>query len=221
MPRVTITIPDKHAQPYRFLLDRQTVSLGRGSDNDIVIDCGSVSGKHAEMVRSEGGYELRDVGSTNGIKIGGERMDTIPLRHGATVKLGDVAFDFQLSEEEREALAREKPAGPSPIIKEQPLPPVRSEDLDGRDASPAPRRAPVSRPVHASSSGGGFVMVLVFLILAASAFFAGLAIRHQKDTGRPLLEAMGNRSADAPAADAAGADAGGAPVADETDAVAE
>ena len=42
--------------------------MGRGSDNDIVIDSGSVSGSHAEMRRIEGGYELVDLGSTNGIK---------------------------------------------------------------------------------------------------------------------------------------------------------
>jgi hypothetical protein len=218
MPRVTITVPDKNAQPYRFLLDRQTVLLGRGSDNDIVIDCGSVSGRHAEMVRREGGYELRDVGSTNGIKIDGERMNVIPLRHGTTVKLGDVTFDFQLSDEEREALALEKPS--SPIIKEKELPPIREEK-----AAAAPvRRVPVSRPVQVGGSGGGFVMVLVFLILAGAAFFAGLAVRHQKDTGRPLLEAITKRPAPAPVADGGAADTSPtvAPVAaDDTDAAAE
>jgi hypothetical protein len=220
MPRVTITAPDKNAQPYRFLLDRQTVSLGRGSDNDIVIDCGSVSGKHAEMVRREGGYELRDVGSTNGIKVDGQRMDVIPLRQGTTVKLGDVSFDFQLSDEEREALAREKPFDFSPIIKEKELPPIREEEA----AAAPPRKVPVSRPVQVGSSGGGFVMVLVFLILAGSAFFVGMAIRHQKDTGRPLLEAISKRPAPAPVADGGAADAPAAvtPVtADDTDAAAE
>jgi pSer/pThr/pTyr-binding forkhead associated (FHA) protein len=56
MPRVTITVPDRTPQPYRFQLDRRVVSLGRGSDNDIAIDCGSVSVRHAEMVRVDGGY---------------------------------------------------------------------------------------------------------------------------------------------------------------------
>ena len=108
MPRVTITVPDKMPQPYRFPLDRQVVMIGRGSENDIAIDCGSISVRHAEMVRIEGGYELRDLGSTNGIKLDGRRSDAIALRHGATVRLGDVAFDFQLSEEERDA-----PRGPA------------------------------------------------------------------------------------------------------------
>ena len=70
MPRVTITVPEKTAQPYRFHLDSEVVTLGRGSDNDIAIDSGSVSVKHAEMRRTVGCFELRDAGSTNGIKLG-------------------------------------------------------------------------------------------------------------------------------------------------------
>ncbi len=184
MPRVTITVPDRNPQPYRFLLDRATVTLGRGSDNDIVVESGSVSVKHAEMVRIEGGYELRDAGSTNGIKLNGERMDVIPLRHGLSVKLGDVAFDFQLTDEEREALAREKPPTESAIIKERPI-----------SSRPSLPPAPVRPQLQTTSSGGAFLMVLVFLILAASAFFAGLAVRHQKDTGGSLIDAMSNRDA--------------------------
>ena len=51
MPRVTITVPDKNAQPYRFQMDREVVTLGRGSENDIAIESGSVSLYHAEMHR--------------------------------------------------------------------------------------------------------------------------------------------------------------------------
>ena len=63
MPRVTITVPDRNPQPYRFQLDRQAVNMGRGSDNDIVIEDGSVSVRHAVMERIEGGYQLRDLGT--------------------------------------------------------------------------------------------------------------------------------------------------------------
>ena len=178
MPRVTITVPVKNAQPYRFQLDRQVVSLGRGSENDIAIDSGSVSVHHAEMRRVEGGYELHDVGSTNGIKLDGVRHELIPLRSGATVKIGDVSFDFLLTDEELEALAREKPAEPSPISREPQLPGT---------AKPLPQRASA---VPAASGGGGGGATLLFVILAAAAFFTGLAVRHQKDTGASLIQAI-------------------------------
>jgi hypothetical protein len=192
MPRITITVPEKNAQPYRFELDRQTVTLGRGSENDIAIESGSVSVHHAEMRRIEGGYELHDVGSTNGIKLDDVRYEVIPLRSGATTKIGDVSFDFVLSDEESEALAREKSPEPSPITGEAEL-----------SSSPATRPpAPAARPpaaAPAASGGGGLSAILIFLILAAAAFFAGMAIRHQKETGGPLVEAIrANKAATPP-----------------------
>lgn len=178
MPRVTITVPEKNAQPYRFQLDRQVVTLGRGSENDIPIECGSVSVNHAEMRRIEGGYELMDTGSTNGIKLDGVRHQVIPLRSGATVNLGDVAFDFLLTDEEIEALAREKPSEQSPILREA------EESPQGRIAR--------QRDQHTAPSSRGIDLagILMFLILAAAAFFAGLAVRHQKETGTSLIQAI-------------------------------
>jgi len=178
MPRVTITVPDRTPQPYRFQLDRRVVSLGRGSENDIAIDCGSVSVRHAEMVRIDGGYEIRDLGSTNGTKKDGERRMTIPLRSGDVVVLGDVAFDFQLSEEELSALADEAASLAAP----------KQEPVEKRNIrQPAPR--PVSMAsAQASSGGGGFVMFLLFVVLGTCAFFVGMSMRYQKDTKKSLLE---------------------------------
>jgi hypothetical protein len=178
MPRVTITVPEKNAQPYRFQLDRQVVTLGRGSENDIAIESGSISFHHAEMRRIEGGYELVDTGSTNGIKLDGVRHEVIPLRSGATVKLGDVAFDFLLATEELEALAREKPSETTQILR-------------GAEESPQQRIARQREQYAAPSSKGiDLAGILMFLILAAAAFFAGLAVRHQKETGTSLIHAM-------------------------------
>jgi pSer/pThr/pTyr-binding forkhead associated (FHA) protein len=188
MPRVTITVPEHNPQPYRFQLDRQKVHLGRGSENDIVIDCGSVSVRHAVMERIEGGYQLRDLGSTNGIKLEGKVRDVIPLRHGLSVKIGDVAFDFTLTEEEREALSREKPSEESPIIME--------DELDAplpRKAAPRPASSGLPRPMASAqqpSTAASFFMTLLFLLLAAAAFFVGLSIRHQKETGNSLMQDM-------------------------------
>lgn len=197
MPRVTITVPDRNPQPYRFQLDRMKVHIGRGSDNDIVVDCGSVSVRHAAMERIEGGYQLRDLGSTNGIKLEGEVREIIPLRHGLSVKIGDVAFDFTLTDEEREALAREKPPEESPIIKEEAL-----EAPAPRKA--APRSAP-QRPLATSgqpSAAASFFMTLLFLVLAAAAFFVGLSVRHQKETGHSLIQSIKGNAPEAPAAEA-------------------
>lgn len=189
MPRVLITVPEKNAQPYRFSLDRKSVSLGRGSDNDIVIDSGSVSVKHAEMRRVEGGYELADLGSTNGIKHRGVRHDRIPLVSGISVRLGDVAFDFTLTDEEMEVIAREKPpgevSGSVDDVSEMPEEEAPQPKPKAK-ARPAPKSAP-------QSSGVGIGMVILFLLLAAAAFATGLSIRHHKETGESLIKAIVNK----------------------------
>lgn len=176
MPRVTITVPEKTPQPYRFPLDRKSVSLGRGSENDIAIDCGSVSVKHAEMLRVPGGYELRDLGSTNGIKEDGERRIVIKLHNGIPVTLGDVDFDFLLTDEELETLAAEKPEDDSAVA----LPPLPETPEEPEEVEEEP----------VGTSGGSFGTILLFLILVAVAFVVGMAIRYQKDTGDSLLDAL-------------------------------
>jgi hypothetical protein len=107
MPRIVITIPNQAPQRYRFQLYREAVRMGRGPDNDIIIDCGSISTSHAVMERVPGGYQLRDLGSTNGTKFGGSPRQLIPLLNGVKIQLGDVDFDFSLSEEEISTLAAE------------------------------------------------------------------------------------------------------------------
>ena len=185
MPRVTITVPERNAQPYRFQLDREFVALGRGSENDIAIDCGSVSIKHAEMWRVQGGYELRDMGSTNGIKLDDERYQMILLRDGMSIKLGDVVFDFHLAEDEMAELALEQQNAAAPTmyesVKSAPrLPPIRKREEPHRH---------VSLPMPVNKDIGGYTMTLIF-ILAAGAFYFGMATRFQKETGGSLIDSI-------------------------------
>lgn len=202
MPRVTITVPDGTPQPYRFQLDRRSVTLGRGSENDIPIDCASVSVKHAEMRRVDGGYELRDLGSTNGIKKNGERQEVIALRNGMSVTMGDVAFDFLLTNEELESLARERPLEDSPVLPEAVDPDPNAKDRDGAAKKPREQSDEEDEEAVTTSAGGTLAMVVLFLILAAAAFFAGMAVRYQKDTGGSLIEAIQSNIAPPPAAPA-------------------
>ncbi|MDP4625774.1 MAG: FHA domain-containing protein [Akkermansiaceae bacterium] len=189
MPRVIITVPDSNPQPYRFKLDREVVNMGRGSDNDIVIDSGSVSGKHAEMHRVKGGYELRDLGSTNGIKLNDNRQQMIVLRSGMTAHLGDVSFEFTLSDDEQQTLKIEKPYEDLPSLKEE-----EPKKKSPRKEEKVPERISLRRPeLSTHSDGAGFGMIILFMALAAIAFCIGLSIRHSKDTGESLLKGMVNK----------------------------
>ncbi len=57
--------------------------IGRSKDCDVPLADGNVSRRHAELGRSDGGFVLRDLDSTNGTLVNGRRV-----RH-ATVAVGD------------------------------------------------------------------------------------------------------------------------------------
>lgn len=128
MPRVCITVPGKNSQPYRFSLDRKIVRLGRAADNDIIIDCPSVSSHHCEMRRVEGGYILQDLDSTNGIKADGCRMEVLDLENDVDVSIGDADLDFELTDDERADLKKEPHKSHGKVK----LPPI-SKDNDSDD----------------------------------------------------------------------------------------
>ncbi len=112
----------------------------------------------------------------------------LTLRSGMAVKMGDVAFDFTLSEEELEALGREKPAAEPPITKEPEL------EAQPRSAGDEPKPRPPRRPpAPAAPAGASFGMVVFFLLLAAVAFYAGMEIRHRKEVGEPLIKGIVNK----------------------------
>ncbi len=168
MPRVSITIPGKNSQPYRFKLDRNKVTIGRSADNDIVVDDSSVSSSHCTMERIDGGYILRDRSSTNGITLDTDEMEIIDLRNGDDVKVGDVQFAYTLSDEELDTLEEEdfKPHEKKKTSKETPAKPKRK-----LAAAPTP---PAQPAILASNQSGGGMLSFGTVVLGAVALFAGL-----------------------------------------------
>jgi DNA-binding NtrC family response regulator len=65
------------------------VALGRGADCAIRLDSPSVSRLHAEVYRQGPIYVVRDLGSTNGVYVDGQRIGHAPLRSGQVLRLGD------------------------------------------------------------------------------------------------------------------------------------
>ncbi len=73
----------------RFLLDSDTVSVGRHPDSDIFLDDISVSRRHATFTRSGAGYLIADLGSLNGSYVNRDRIDSeIALAGGDEVQIG-------------------------------------------------------------------------------------------------------------------------------------
>jgi pSer/pThr/pTyr-binding forkhead associated (FHA) protein len=67
---------------------------GRHPDSDIFLDDITVSRRHAEFARADGGYQLRDVGSLNGTYLNRERIDDATLANGDEVQIGKFKLVF-------------------------------------------------------------------------------------------------------------------------------
>jgi hypothetical protein len=72
----------------RFLLDRDTTTVGRHPDSDIFLDDITVSRRHAVIRRDRGTYEISDAGSLNGTYVNHERVETATLRHLDELQVG-------------------------------------------------------------------------------------------------------------------------------------
>ena len=68
--------------------------IGRSMHSGVRIDDPSISARHAEVHATVDGYLIRDLHSTNGIWLHGERVREVKLDSQDTVYLGDVRLDF-------------------------------------------------------------------------------------------------------------------------------
>ncbi|MGB3680885.1 MAG: DUF3662 and FHA domain-containing protein [Rubrobacteraceae bacterium] len=69
-------------------------SVGRSDENDVVVKDPNVSRKHARLVRSENGFIVEDLGSTNGTLLGGAPIDRERIEDGDEITFGQVAANF-------------------------------------------------------------------------------------------------------------------------------
>ncbi len=69
--------------------------VGRGLDADIVINDQSASRKHFNIVKTQSGWKLVDVGSGNGTKVDGVKVPEIALKHGMIIELGSTKLEWR------------------------------------------------------------------------------------------------------------------------------
>lgn len=73
-------------------------SIGRGSDNDIILDDPTVSRNHATITYADGGFVIEDSGSVSGTMVEGASARRTRLSSGASVMLGDTEAVFMEGE---------------------------------------------------------------------------------------------------------------------------
>lgn len=86
----------------RYDLEKEAVLIGRGADNDIVLDLDTVSRRHARIDRRDGRTTLTDLQSTNGTYIDERRVPPyVPqdLPRPARVIIGRAIFKYQAGDD--------------------------------------------------------------------------------------------------------------------------
>jgi DNA-binding NtrC family response regulator len=77
------------AAPPLRLLERNQLPLGRGAEAPGRLDFPGVSRQHAELFRQGPLFGVRDLGSTNGTFLNGQRIESAALSEGDVLRLGD------------------------------------------------------------------------------------------------------------------------------------
>jgi hypothetical protein len=95
MASLTIPFPEGTR---KIVLRGDRITIGRLPDNTIQIRDRTISAYHAELLTDGDHYRLHDKGSTNGIVVGGQRVQDFHLREDCKVNFGGVVCEFSAAE---------------------------------------------------------------------------------------------------------------------------
>jgi pSer/pThr/pTyr-binding forkhead associated (FHA) protein len=99
--RATLTLLRGPAAGSEMELDRPRLIVGRGETADLRIDAPSVSSEHAALEAGPDGFGIRDLASTNGVKVNGAEVMSVDLKHGDRIVLGECELQYVVEERTR------------------------------------------------------------------------------------------------------------------------
>ncbi len=121
-------------------LDKAILLLGRHPECDIQLNSRKISRKHCVVAKVNHYVYVRDLGSTNGVRINGQRVLEGALQAGDELTIGNfryqICLDGALIPSVMSQLSRPKPVEPSrekPATSKAPL----SDDSKARTSKPA------------------------------------------------------------------------------------
>jgi pSer/pThr/pTyr-binding forkhead associated (FHA) protein len=124
-----------------FPLASPSISLGRDPMSDITLSDPEVSRYHAQMVQTETGYQVQDMGSTNGTYVDEQRLtsDPVSLTPGQSIMLGSgVILDYEMVTEDEDDMVTVVDASLPPSTTARIAGAVPTEPTESPDLPPLP-----------------------------------------------------------------------------------
>lgn len=134
-----------------IVLDRAMVVVGRHPACDARLDSLRVSRHHCCMMQESGEVVVRDLGSTNGIRINGQRVEMGRLKPGDELSIAHIRYRLDNGQGHDQTLADPVlPNPPGPVI--PPISPPRSPLLDDHKSKSFPPDHPPLAPFPADEN---------------------------------------------------------------------
>jgi pSer/pThr/pTyr-binding forkhead associated (FHA) protein len=93
--KLVLTLPG--GQEQEFALAKANVTVGRATASDIILSDAKVSLNHARLKCDDEGCTLVDLGSKNGTRVNGVRVERAALVSGDVIALGDSTLRFEIA----------------------------------------------------------------------------------------------------------------------------
>ena len=144
----TLVITSAQHEGRRIEVTRELV-IGR-ENVDVEIDDAELSRRHVAVRPKEGGLEVEDLGSRNGTRVDGTRIDgPTRIRHGAVLSVGMTTFAVE-AEPEGAGETRAHVPAQGTVVNQAPRP-ARQATVAG-NGPPPPRRRRAAAPAAAAPS---------------------------------------------------------------------
>jgi len=89
-----LTVLSGKARGARVEVAGEHFTVGRAEDNGLVLKDKAVSRKHATIEKKDGRFLIRDLGSTWGVKVAGEKVEEAALSYGSEIEIAGVRMAF-------------------------------------------------------------------------------------------------------------------------------
>jgi pSer/pThr/pTyr-binding forkhead associated (FHA) protein len=92
------------AAPVTLQLEVDVIAIGRSKDNNIVLKNIKASRRHARIERIGATYQITDLGSGNGTKVNGKKIDFQALNKGDEIAIGDARITLKAIDDGPDAM---------------------------------------------------------------------------------------------------------------------